>query len=57
MKKLILFSIVAISLSFTFCGGKEMNDPADSSNVGPCYKNESELAWMKGKDTCCSHKH
>ena len=40
MKKLILFSIIFISLSFTFCGGKEMDDPADGSNSGPTYRNE-----------------
>jgi hypothetical protein len=49
MKKIILFTIVSISLSFTFCGGKEMNNPADGSDSGPCYRNEGEPPHQHSK--------
>lgn len=42
MKKLILFSVVLLGLTFTFCGGKDMDGTPDGSDEGPTYLNEFE---------------
>lgn len=37
--------VLASFFAMTACGGKEMNNPADGSNNGPTYLNDSELPY------------
>lgn len=52
-----LFLVFATFFAITACGGKEMNDPADGSNEGPSYRNESDPLPLRSNDTTSTGSH